>query len=64
DGRRHEWITITFYKEAVNHNFQGLGILYFGPDEELRRMSNERPNLSLNLAEVEPLLEKWGFRKH
>jgi len=40
DGRRHEWITITFYKEAVNHNFQGLGILYFGPDEELRWRPN------------------------
>jgi len=30
DGRRHEWITITFYKEAVNHNFQDLAFFTSG----------------------------------
>ena len=55
DGRRHEWITIDFHKEASSTwAFQGHSIYYFGP---------EGPNFSLKLADAEPLLKKWGFRK-
>ena len=63
DGRFHEQFTITFYREAVFGEFQGLTIQYLGPDEKLTRPRSERPNWSLTLSEVNPLLEKWGFRR-
>jgi hypothetical protein len=63
DGRFHEQVGITFYKEAAHGVFQGLTINYMGPDGKLMMPGPERPNWSLTLAEVNPLLEKWGFRK-
>ncbi len=66
DGRFHEQVCITFYKEAA-HGYQGLKIDYSGPDEKLNEKlmmpRPEAPNWSLTLAEVNPLLETWGFRK-
>jgi hypothetical protein len=63
DGRFHEQVTITFYKEKTEGEFQGLTIQYAGPDHTLTIPRPERMNWSLTLAEVDPLLEKWGFRK-
>jgi hypothetical protein len=63
DGRFHEHVVITFYREAVFGAFQGLTIQYFGPDENLTTPRAERTNRSLTLAEVSPVLEKWGFRR-
>jgi hypothetical protein len=63
DGRFHEHVSITFYKEAVFGVFQGLTIRYFGADKKLTKPRPERPNWSLTLEEVGPLLEKWGFRR-
>jgi hypothetical protein len=63
DGRFQEHVSITFYKEATSDEFQGLTIDYSGPDEELAKLRSNRPNWSLTLAEVNPLLEKWGFRR-
>jgi hypothetical protein len=63
DGRFHEEVSISFYKEKLDEEFQGLTITYSGPDEKLTMPRPERPNWSLTLAEVNPLLEKWGFRK-
>ncbi len=61
DGRFHESVVITFYKQASSGVFQGLTIQYLGPDEKLMTPPG-RPNWSLTLAEVNPLLEKWGYR--
>src|SRR5207253_438443 len=61
DGRTHERVTITFYKEAVEGAFKGLNIQYYGPDLELSSLPKKGPNFSLKLADVGPLLEKWGF---
>lgn len=63
DGRFPEHVDITFYREAVLGEFQGLTIQYFGPDQKLTRPRPERPNRSLTLAEVNPLLEQWGLRR-
>jgi hypothetical protein len=63
DGHFHEHVAITFYKEVVDGELQGLKIDYSGPEEGLTMPRPERPNWSLTLAEVNPLLEKWGFRK-
>ena len=67
DGRFHEQVCITFYKEAAHGVLQGLKIDYSGPDEKLNEKlmmpRPEAPNWSLTLAEVNPLLETWGFRK-
>jgi hypothetical protein len=63
DGRFHEDVVITFYREKVSDEFQGLTIQYLGPDEKLTRPKPERPNGSLTLAEINPLLEEWGFRR-
>jgi hypothetical protein len=63
DGRFHEHVVITFYKEAVNGQLNGLTIQYSGPDQTLMMPRPERPNWSLTLGEVNPLLEKWGYRK-
>jgi hypothetical protein len=62
DGRFHEEVTITYYKEAVYGASQGLTIGYRGPDDNLMMPRGDRPNWSLTLAEVNPLLEKWGYR--
>jgi hypothetical protein len=63
DGRFHESVTITFYREAVFGEPQGLTISYRGPNANLTAPRAERKNWSLTLAEVNPLIEKWGFRK-
>ena len=63
DGRFHEQVCIMFYKEAAHGAFQGFKIDYLGPDEKLMMPRPEAPNWSLTLAEVNPLLEKWGVRK-
>jgi hypothetical protein len=63
DGRFHEQISISYYKEKLHGEFQGLTIDYSGPDGKLTMLRPERPNWSLTLAEVSPFLEKWGFRK-
>jgi hypothetical protein len=63
DGRFHESVTITFYREAVPGEPQGLTIGYSGPDARLTAPRPERKNWSLTLAEVNPLIERWGFRK-
>jgi hypothetical protein len=62
DGRFHEQVAITFYKEAVFGQNQGLTIQYVGPDQRLMMPKPETPNYSLTLKEIGPLLEKWGFR--
>jgi hypothetical protein len=63
DGRFHESITISFYREKLDGEFRGLTIGYSGPDDKLTMPRAERPNWSLTLAEVNPLLEQWGLRK-
>jgi hypothetical protein len=63
DGRFHEEVTITFYREAGDGVFKGLTIGYTGPDVKLMTPRGERSNWSLTLAEVNPLLTKWGFRQ-
>jgi hypothetical protein len=63
DGRFHEEVTISFYKEKLDAEFQGLTIDYRGPNVNLMMPRPDRPNWSLTLAEVDPLLEQWGFRK-
>jgi hypothetical protein len=35
---------------------------YLGPDEKLM-MPRKGPNYSLTFSEVNPMLEKWGYRK-
>ncbi len=62
DGRFHEQVVITYYKQAVHGALQGLTIQYLGPDEKLM-MPRKGPNYSLTLSEVNPMLEKWGYRK-
>ena len=62
DGSFHEQVVITYYKQAVPGEYQGLTIKYSGPDENLM-MPRPRPNYSLTLSEVNPMLEKWGYRK-
>jgi len=62
DGRFHEHVVITYYKQAVFGEFQGLTIQYSGPEEKLM-MPREGPNHGLTLNEVNPMLEKWGYRK-
>jgi hypothetical protein len=62
DGSFHEQVVITYYKQAVPGEYQGLTIKYSGPDDKLM-MPRPRPNYSLTLSEVNPLLEKWGYRK-
>lgn len=59
DGRFHEWVAITYYREAGNGVLKGLNITYSGPAP----MRNPGPetNWSLTLDEVRPLLKKWGF---
>jgi hypothetical protein len=64
DGRMHERVTIAFYREAVEGAFKGLNIDYYGPDNELSSLPHKGPNFSLKLADVDPFLKKWGFRKH
>jgi hypothetical protein len=61
DGSFHEQVIITYYKQAVHGEFQGLTIQYLGPDEKLI-MPRKAPNFSLTLSEVNPMLEKWGYR--
>jgi hypothetical protein len=63
DGRFHEQVDITFYRQAVSGEFQGLTIQYRGPDEMLTKPGSDRPNWSLTLADVNPFLEEWGFRR-
>jgi hypothetical protein len=62
DGSFHEQVIITYYKREVHGVFQGLTIQYLGPDEKLM-MPRKGPNYSLTLGEVNPMLEKWGYRK-
>jgi hypothetical protein len=50
DGRFHEQIAITYYKEAVWDERKGLLIQYFGPEPR-----------SLKLEEASPLIKKWGY---
>jgi hypothetical protein len=61
DGSFHEQVVITYYKQAAPGAFQGLTIQYLGPDEKLA-MPKKGPNYSLTLGEVNPMLEKWGYR--
>jgi hypothetical protein len=58
DGTFHEQISITFYEAAVVGELQGLTVQYDGPDEDLTR---PRPNFSLSLKEVTPLMKSWGY---
>jgi len=58
DGRFHEEITISFYTEKLDGEFRGLTIDYRGPDDKLTMPRPERPNWSLTLAEVNPLLAR------
>jgi hypothetical protein len=62
-AQEHEEISITFYKEAVDGEFKGLTIDYTGSDDKLTMPRPERENWSLTLAEVNPFLEQWGFRR-
>jgi len=61
DGRFHEWISIAYYDEAIFGEPKGAMIIYRGP--EPMRMPGPETNWSLTLAEVKPLLRKWGFRQ-
>jgi len=42
---------------------KGLSVAYEGPAMKLMVQRPERENWSLTLEEVNPLLEKWGFRE-
>jgi hypothetical protein len=61
DGRFQESISITYYKEAGVGIPKGLWIEYRGP--EIMRARGPGTNWGLALAEVDPLLKKWGFRE-
>lgn len=58
DGTFHEQVSITFYKAAVSGEQQGLTVQYDGPDEALMR---PKPNFSLSLKDVRPLMKSWGY---
>jgi hypothetical protein len=60
DGRFHQYVAISYYKEPGVGAPQGLRIEYQGP-ERMRKPGPET-NWSLTLAEVNPLLSKWGFK--
>jgi hypothetical protein len=51
-----------YYKQAVHGAVSGLTIQYSGPDEKLM-MPRPRPNYSLTLSEVSPMLEELAYRK-
>jgi hypothetical protein len=61
-GSFHEQVVITYYKQAVPGEYQGLTINYSGSDEKLM-MPRPRPNYSLTLSEVNPMLEERGYRE-
>jgi hypothetical protein len=61
DGRFHEHVTITYYKDAAFGEPQGLTIQYRGP--EPIRVPGSKANWSLTLAEVTPLLKQWHLRE-
>jgi len=63
EGASHEAVTITLFKDPGEAPPERPAIEYDGPDEELMWSRLQRPNLSLTLAEVNPLLAKWGLRK-
>jgi hypothetical protein len=50
DGRFHEHVDISFYKQSVPGELLGLKIGYFGPDEKLMMPRPEAPNWRLTLA--------------
>jgi len=63
DGRLYEEISISFFKEKLPGELMGLKVNYSGPDDKLMMPKPDRPNWSLTLAEVNPLLKKWDFHK-
>jgi hypothetical protein len=60
DGRFHEDIVISYYKEPAFGQLKGLLIQYRGPQPF--RTPTSQTNGSLTLADVNPLLKKWGFK--
>jgi hypothetical protein len=61
DGRYHEQVVITYYREPTFGTLKGLHVHYRGP--EPLRVPGSQSNWSLTLAEVNPLLRKWGFKE-
>ena len=62
DGRLHEEVVISFYLPPMN-GARGLDIDYEGPDPKLAFPRSDRPDRSLTLEELNPLLKEWGFRQ-
>lgn len=60
DARLREHVVITYYSEPAFGAQKGLRVEYRGP-ESMRRPGPET-KWSLTLAEVNPLLKKWGLR--
>ena len=60
-GRFHERVVITYYKAPAYGASKGLQIQYRGP--ESLRPPTPQTNWSLTVAEVSPLLKKWGLRE-
>jgi hypothetical protein len=58
DGRFHEQVAITYYKEAVVGEPRGLMAQYFGAGP--MKMAGPETNWSLTLAEENPRLKKWS----
>ncbi len=61
DGPIHEYIAIGYRKEQGFGAPRGLHIAYVGP--EPLRVPGSQTNWTLTLAEVNPLLRKWGLRE-
>ncbi len=59
DGNYHEHVVITYYREPAFGASKGLQVQYRGP--EPLRAPGSQMNWSLTLAEVNPLLRKWGL---
>ena len=60
-GRYHEHVVISYYRQSVYGSSEGLQIQYRGPESLKTPVS--QTNWSLTLAEVNPLLRKWGLRE-
>jgi hypothetical protein len=61
DGSYHEQVVITYSRERAFGTMKGLHIQYIGP--EPMRAESPETNWSLTLAEVNPLIKRWGLRE-